>query len=98
MADISELLSNLSPDDMNKLKTIANGIMGNTNSQITKTNDKEKMENMISYIGKMKEDDNRTEFIKRLKPLLSEERQKKADDAIKFLQLTNVAPLLKGML
>ena len=41
--------------------------------------------------------DERLDFINALKPLLSEERQKKADEAVKFLQLMQVLPLLKGL-
>lgn len=42
-----------------------------------------------------KEDDN-TRFISALRPLLSEDRRKKADEAMKFLKLMETLPLLKG--
>lgn len=44
--------------------------------------------------------DNRLEFINALKPLLSETRQKKADEAMNLLRLMSVLPLLRerGML
>lgn len=44
--------------------------------------------------------DNRLDFINALKPLLSESRQKKADEAMNLLRLMSVIPLLRerGML
>ncbi len=44
--------------------------------------------------------DNRVEFINALKPLLSEARQKKADEAMNLLRLMSVIPMLRerGML
>ena len=51
----------------------------------------------MSLMGNMNKEDSRTRLISDLKPLLSEERRKKADEAIKFLQLMEFLPLLKGM-
>ena len=48
-------------------------------------------------MGKMGKDDYRTRLINDLKPMLSDERQKKADEAMKFLQLMEILPLLRGM-
>ncbi len=44
--------------------------------------------------------DNRVEFINALKPLLSEARRKKADEAMNLLRLMSVIPMLRerGML
>ncbi len=39
--------------------------------------------------------DERLDFINALKPLLSEERKKKADEAMKLVRLMSVLPLLK---
>lgn len=46
----------------------------------------------------MEEDSDTTRFLKSLKPLLSEEKQKRADEAIRFLHLMDTLPLLKGIL
>ena len=51
----------------------------------------------MSVMGQMNKEDSRTRLILDLKPLLNEDRRKKADDAIKFLQLMDTLPLLKGM-
>jgi hypothetical protein len=39
--------------------------------------------------------DDREDFIYALKPLLSKERQRKADESIKFIKLLSIIPLLK---
>jgi hypothetical protein len=39
--------------------------------------------------------DNRTALIEALKPMLSEPRRQKADEAIKILRLINLIPLLR---
>ena len=45
----------------------------------------------------MNREDDRTKFIAALKPLLSEDRRKKADEAMRFLRLMDTLPLLKGL-
>ena len=52
---------------------------------------------LVSVMGQLNKEDTRTRLITDLKPLLSEERRKKADEAIKFLQLMDLLPLLKGL-
>jgi len=47
---------------------------------------------LISSLGK---DDKYTKFLKSLKPLLSEERQKKLGDSAKILKLMRILPLIK---
>ena len=39
--------------------------------------------------------DDRVEFINALRPLLSNDRRKKADEAVKIVRLLSVLPLLK---
>lgn len=47
---------------------------------------------LISSLGK---DDKYTKFLKSLKPLLSEERQKKLGNSAKILKLMQIIPLIK---
>jgi len=47
---------------------------------------------LISSLGK---DDKYTKFLKSLKPLLSEERQKKLGSSAKILKLMQIIPLIK---
>ncbi len=106
MADIQDILSSISDEDMAKIKSVAQSIIGESkpkqeekptlfNSTLF---DEKTLSNMMNIMGKINKEDNRTRLIADLKPLLSEERRKKADNAIRFLQLMEVLPLLKGML
>lgn len=53
------------------------------------------IEKLAPVIGAFAEHDERSDFIMALKPLLSEERRKKADEAIKLIKLISVLPVLK---
>lgn len=114
MADLQELLSSISDEDMAKIKSVADSIMNgngqsNTNTQNNNSNsnssqsgfslpfDMGTMSKMMSLMGQMNKEDHRTRLINDLKPLLSEDRRQKADEAIKFLQLMEMLPLLKGL-
>lgn len=52
---------------------------------------------LATVAGQMGQEDDRTRFIHALKPLLSEERQKRAEEAMRFLRLMDMLPLLKGL-
>lgn len=107
MNELQDLLSSISDEDMKKITNIARSIM----SDNSKSESDEKPKNqsnplpfddntvnkILSVMGKINKEDNRTRLISDLKPLLSAERQKKADDAIKFLQMIDMLPLLRGM-
>lgn len=112
MADIQEILSSISDEDMARLKSVAQDVLnGNKQppssaAQNEQTDgksiaslgfDEKSMGKIMEIIGKLNKEDSRTRLINDLKPLLSESRQKKADDAIRFLQLMEMLPLLKGM-
>lgn len=108
MADLQELLSSISDEDMAKIKSVADSIIGNNTKSESKQEssqgnnfslpfDMGTMGKMMSLMGQMNKDDHRTRLIGDLKPLLSEERRQKADEAIKFLQLMDMLPLLKGL-
>lgn len=113
--DISELLSSVSPEDMEKLKTVAASLMQNGNSRENQTADAASTASApvtetkpslpaadaglisgIAAVGKlMHTDDDRIRFIEALKPLLSENKRQKADEAEKLLRLMTVLPALK---
>ena len=104
MADLEELLSSISDEDMAKINSVADSIMNSSGKSETAQSKKssspfspEMMGKIMSLMGNMNKEDSRTRLISDLKPLLSEERRKKADEAIKFLQLMEFLPLLKGM-
>lgn len=115
MADLQEILSSISDEDMAKIKSVAESIMGGSGQTETNTQnnnnlnsnssqggfslpfDMGTMSKMMSLMGQMNKEDHRTRLINDLKPLLSEDRRQKADEAIKFLQLMEMLPLLKGL-
>ena len=101
--DISEILSSLTPDDMEQLKRMASSLMG---GQTEPKKEQEKQQgsglfnsDILGSIGKLSNavagDDQRTALIKALKPMLSEQRQQKADEAIKILKIIQLLPLLR---
>ena len=107
MIDIEELLSSISDEDMAKIKNVADSIMSNNEKPQKSSNSSQNgfslpldagtMGNLVSLMGQRNKEDNRTRLINDLKPLLSDERRQKADEAIKFLQLMEILPLLKGL-
>lgn len=57
--------------------------------------DMSQFSNLLPLLSAFNSHDEREDFICALKPLLSSERQRKADEAIKFIKLLSVIPLLK---
>lgn len=109
MDNINDLLGSISAEDMEKLKSVAASLMNNNNSnnQSPNSEHQSKPSNnsrgndttdlIMKVASAMNTDNERTAFIKALRPLLSEERRQKADEAMKFLKLMDTLPLLKGM-
>ncbi len=107
MIDIESLLSSVSDEDMAKIKSVAESIMNSNEPKPEKPKetlkapdfpiDMNTVSKIMSVMGQMNKEDYRTRLITDLKPMLNAERQKKADDAVKFLQLMQILPLLKGM-
>lgn len=52
------------------------------------------MAKISSIMGMMNKKDSRSELIKALKPLLSEKRRKRADDAVQMLKLFEILPIM----
>ncbi len=108
MIDIENLLSSISDEDMAKIKGIADSLMDKGDSQPMETQkrtesmpnlpiDAEMMKKIMGLMGQFNKEDYRTRLIQDLKPMLSDERKHKADEAVKFLQLMEVLPLLRGL-
>lgn len=106
MADLQEILSSISGEDLAKLQSVAQDILGGVkeNTKPTETEsglsgfDEKTVGKVMEIIGRLNKENDKTRLINDLKPLLSEERRRKADDAIRFLQLMELLPLLKGMI
>lgn len=107
MIDIESLLASVSDEDMAKIKSVAESLMNNSVEKQEKPKETPKVPdfpidmNTVSKImgvmGQMNKEDYRTRLITDLKPMLNDERQKKADEAVKFLQLMQILPLMKGL-
>ena len=106
MEDISEIVNSLSGEDIDKLKTLANDIFAGDKKESKKGNDNisnpgidaesvQKISRVLSRIKNNQQNSTRTNFINSLKPLLSDRRREKADEAIKMMNLFEILPLLK---
>lgn len=97
--DIASLLDSLSEEDMKKLKDTAAQFFGSSEpasesgesmfSPFSSLNPK-MLTSVAKFSSMMNERDPRSDFIMALKPLLSEDRRKKADEAamvLKFLKI-----------
>ncbi len=109
--DISSLLSSLSPDDIEKLKATAQQFFGGESRDIKpepkKQEDSPGLQGidmpfdpkLITGVAKfskmMNENDEKSAFIMALKPLLSDTRKKRADDAVMMLKFFRIISLLQ---
>ena len=57
--------------------------------------DMSQFSNLLPLLSALNSHDEREDFIYALKPLLSHDRQRKADEAAKFIKLLSIIPLLK---
>ncbi len=109
--DISSLLSSLSPDDIEKLKATAQQFFGETASEDKQDVRKQEgipslcgadmmfdpklISGVARFSRMMNENDEKSAFILALKPLLSEQRKKRADDAVMMLKFFRIINLLQ---
>lgn len=105
MTDIESLLASVSPEDMERLKGMASSLMaGNSTKKEEKSEaatpafSMESLKPIMSAIGKMNNNDDRIKLIMHLKPLLGPDRQRRADEAVKFLHIMQILPELRGLL
>ena len=109
--DINKILSSLTPDDIENLKATAESVFGQSGSQSNQGNQKSAPGNdaftsfdpkMIAQITRIMgamngESGRRCKLIEALKPNLSPERQKRADQAIQILKLLEILPLINNL-
>lgn len=106
--DINDILSSLTPDDINALKETAESVfgMGSTQQENQKQSgfdfgsiNPEMFSRIGSIMSAMNSDGGkRCRLIEALKPNLSPPRQKKADEAIQLLKLMDIFPLIKELM
>ena len=89
---------------MEQLKTIASSLTGAGQTDAKKEQTAPQQNNlfnadMLGKIGQLSNavssDDQRTALIKALKPMLSEQRQQKADEIMKILKIIQLMPLIR---
>lgn len=107
--DINEILSSLTPDDIESLKQTAESVFGMGNAQEKQNGnmdsenpfgsfDPQMLGKITQIMGAMnRESGKRCKLIEALKPNLSPDRQKKADRAIQILKLLEILPLINNL-
>lgn len=110
MDSLNDILAGVSKEDLEKLKDVAASITGSntvgaqtspqpqTGDMLSSFFDGDTQKMLMKVMTQLNRESSKTQFIKALSPLLSEERRKKADEAARFLKLMDTLPLLKGML
>lgn len=104
MTDIENLLASVSPEDMARLQSVASSLMSGDSAKKKEENEPspafsiENLKPIMSAIGKMNINDDRIELIMHLKPLLGPDRQRRADEAVKFLHIMQILPEIRGLL
>ncbi len=107
MDNISDIIASLSDDDINSLKQTAASLFGDKEEQ--KNEEKSSFDfsgispEMISKITKMmgflnsSSSSPRCDLIRALKPLLSQDKRKRADEAIQIMKLMDLLPMLQNL-
>lgn len=103
--DIGSILSSLSEEEMGNLSDMAQQFMGgdgNGNNSETAADpfggiDPQMIAKLIELMPLLqsKGDDERTRLIAALKPLLSPQRRRKADEAIQLMRLMDMLPIIE---
>lgn len=108
MDSINDILSNLTDEDMENLKAAAESFFSSQEEKPSDTphsnssmpdfasllGNAQMMAKISSIMGAMNKKDDRTRFIEALKPLLSERRRNKADEAMQMMKLFELLPTL----
>ncbi|MCR4615595.1 MAG: hypothetical protein K5756_05550 [Clostridiales bacterium] len=107
MDSINDIIGGLSPDDIDALRTAAQSILGSSggeNNGSGKNTDSaagtspslspEMLAKITKIMSAMNKRDSRTDLIAALKPLLSEDKRKRADDAMQIIKLIDLLPLI----
>lgn len=105
MDDMSELLSGIlsSPEGMENLKSMASALLKKTDTEEQKTEEETglspaQLAGMVKAVSliKNRKDDDRTKLLLALRPHLSPPRRARVDEAVKFLKIVDIIPLIRG--
>ena len=95
MDNISDILSSLSEEDIGKLKNMASSIFGEQ-SQPAEASPGIDLSSITNALSKLNFEDDNVRFLRSLKPVLSERRRRKADEAINIIRIMKLMPMLKS--
>lgn len=108
MDNINDILSGLSDEDMENLRSAAESLFSSQDNDENRGNFATDFSDMLdnaqmiakisSLMGAMNKKDDRTRLIEALKPLLSEKRRKRADEAMQMMKLFEILPALGGLM
>lgn len=114
MDSINDIIASLSAEDIENLRSAAESFFGNDEKKEKKEEcsaptggmpdlssilgNAQMMAKISSVMSMMNKRDNRSELIRALKPLLSEKRRKRADDAMQMLKLFEILPMMGQMI
>ncbi|MBR1810401.1 MAG: hypothetical protein IJ766_01965 [Clostridia bacterium] len=95
--DISQILSSMSQEDMQRLRQTAQGLLGgndgSTTQQPSVSNiDPKLLESVGKVAGILQQSDPRCDLLIALKPLLTGERRERIDEAIQMMRMVAVLP------
>ena len=98
--DLSTLLSGIlnSPEGMENLKNAASALLKGSEEKTEDGLSPAQIAGMVKIVSAIKnrKEDDRTKLLLALRPHLSEERRKRLDEAVKFLKIADVIPIIKG--
>ncbi len=114
MDNINDIISSLTDEDIENLKAAAANFFGNLQEEGTKKEkpsadngmpdlsqllgNAQMMAKLSSIMGAMNKKDSRAALIEALKPLLSEKRRRRADDAMQMIKLFDVLPQITDLM
>ncbi len=112
MDNINDIISNLTDEDIENLRAAAESFFGSENSQPKEKKPPENgmpdlsqllgnaqmMAKLSSIMGAMNRKDSRSALIEALKPLLSEKRRRKADEAMQMIKLFDILPQIADIM
>lgn len=108
MDNINDILSTLTDEDMENLRSAAESLFSSQDDGENHGNSAPDFSDLLgnaqmiakisSLMGAMNKKDERTRLIEALKPMLSEKRRKKADEAMQMMKIFELLPALGGIM
>lgn len=102
MDNIGDILSSLSDDDMKALGDAARSLLGSAEQEQEGGGqgfflDPTAMAKIAQIMSAMNRRDSRCDLIAALRPLLSEPRRRRADDAMQLIKLIDLLPMIEEL-